>query len=58
MDPARLVAYHQQKLGFSPLFFGCSGREAEYELIDQSDSVLWIGSGALLLGSSVLHHKK
>jgi hypothetical protein len=33
-------------------FNGCLGREAEYESMDRSAVVLWIGSWALFLGSS------
>jgi hypothetical protein len=39
-------------LTFSHCFIDCYGREAGYGPVDQSADVLWIVSGALLLGGS------
>jgi hypothetical protein len=44
------VGYQQKLDFFFHCFIVCCGREAEYELVDRSVSVLWIMSGALLLG--------
>jgi hypothetical protein len=52
MGPVSLVAGYQQKLDFFPLFIGCCGREVGYGSTDRSAVVLWILSGALLLGGS------
>jgi hypothetical protein len=52
MDSVSLVVGYQHELNFSPLLFGCCGREAEYGPADQMTVVLWIVSGALLLGCS------
>jgi hypothetical protein len=52
MGPVSLVVGCQQELNFSPLLFGCCGREAGYGLADRLVIVLWIVSGALLLGCS------
>jgi hypothetical protein len=52
MGPVSLVVGCQQELGFSPLLFGCCGREAGYGPADRMIVVLWIVSGALLLGCS------
>jgi hypothetical protein len=52
MGPVSLVVGCQQEFDFSPLLFGCCGREAGYGLTDRTTVVLWIVSGALLLGCS------
>jgi hypothetical protein len=52
MGLVSLVVSCQQELDFSPLFFGCCGREAGYGPADQMVVVLWIVSGALLLRCS------
>jgi hypothetical protein len=52
MGPVSLVVDYQQELDFSPLLFGCCGREAGYGSTDRMVVVLWIMSGALLLGCS------
>jgi hypothetical protein len=52
MGPVSLVVGCQQVLDFSPLLFGCCGREAGYGPVDRMTVVLWIVSGALLLGCS------
>jgi hypothetical protein len=52
MGTVSLVVGCQQELDFSPLLFGCCGREARYGPADRMTVVLWIVSGALLLGCS------
>jgi hypothetical protein len=52
MGPVSLVIGCQQELEFSPLLFGCCGREAGYGPADRMTVVLWIMSRALLLGCS------
>jgi hypothetical protein len=52
MGLVSLVVGCQQELDFSPLLCGCCGREARYRPADQTAVVLWIVSGALLLGCS------
>jgi hypothetical protein len=52
MGLVSLVVSCQQELDFSPLPFGCCGREAGYGPTDRMAVVLWIVSGALLLGCS------
>jgi hypothetical protein len=52
MGPVSLVVGCQQELDFSTLIFGCCGREAGYGPTDRMVVVLWIVSGALLLGYS------
>jgi hypothetical protein len=52
MGPVSLVVGCQQELDFSPLLFSYCGREAEYGPTNQMAVVLWIVSGALLLGCS------
>jgi hypothetical protein len=52
MGPVSLVVSCQQEHDFSPLLFGCCGREAGYEPADRMALVLWIVSGALLLWCS------
>jgi hypothetical protein len=52
MSLVSLVAGYQQKLDFSPVLLGYSGREAGYNPTDRSVGVLWVGSGTLLLGNS------
>jgi hypothetical protein len=52
MGPVSLVVDCQQELDFSPLLFGCCGREAGYRPADQMVVMLWIVSGALLLRCS------
>jgi hypothetical protein len=50
MGTISLVVGCQQELDFSPLLFGCCGREAGYGPADRMTVVLWIVLGALLLG--------
>jgi hypothetical protein len=52
MGLVSLVVICQQELDFSPLLFGYCGREAGYGPADRMAVVLWIVSGALLLGCS------
>jgi hypothetical protein len=52
MGPVSLVVECQQKLNFSPCFIGYYGREVGYGPADRSAGVLWIVSGAPLLGDS------
>jgi hypothetical protein len=52
MGPVSLVVGCQQELDFSPLLFGCCGREAGYGPVNRMAVVIWIMSGALLLGCS------
>jgi hypothetical protein len=52
MGPVSLVVDCQQELDFSALLFSCCGREAGYGSADRMVVVLWIVSGALLLGCS------
>jgi hypothetical protein len=52
MGPVNLVVGCQQELDFSPLLFDCYGREVGYGPADRMVIVLWIVSGALLLGCS------
>jgi hypothetical protein len=52
MSPINLVVGCQHEFNFSPLLFGCCGREAGYGPTDRMFVVLWIESGALLLGCS------
>jgi hypothetical protein len=52
MGPVSLIVGCQQELDFSPLLFGCCGREAGYGLTDRTTVILWIVSGALLLRCS------
>jgi hypothetical protein len=52
MGPVSLVAGCSQNLVFSPCFIGYYGREAGYGPADWSAGVMWVGFGALLLGSS------
>jgi hypothetical protein len=52
VGPVSLVVGCQHELDFSPLLLCCCGREAGYGPVDQMAVVLWIVSGALLLGCS------
>jgi hypothetical protein len=52
MGPVSLVVGCQHELDFSPLLFDCCEREAGYGPMDRMAVVLWIVSGALLLGCS------
>jgi hypothetical protein len=52
MGPVSLVVGYQHELNFSPLLFGCCGREAGYGPADRMTVVLLIVSGGLLLGCS------
>jgi hypothetical protein len=52
MGLVSLVVSCQQELDFFPLLFNCCGREAGYGPTYRMDVVLWIVSGALLLGYS------
>jgi hypothetical protein len=52
MSPVSLVVGSQQELDFSLLLFDCCGREARYGPTDRMAVVLYIVSGALLLGCS------
>jgi hypothetical protein len=50
MGLVSLVVSCQQKVDFPHYFIGCCWREAGYGPTNQSAGVLWIVSGALLLG--------
>jgi hypothetical protein len=52
MGPVSLVVGCQQELDFSPMLFGCCGREAGYGPMNQMTVVPWIVSGVLLLRCS------
>jgi hypothetical protein len=52
MGLVSLVVGCQQELDFSPLLYRCCGREAGYGPAYRMAVVLWIVSGALLLGCS------
>jgi hypothetical protein len=52
MGPVSIVVGCQQELDFSPLLFGCCGREAGYGPTDRMTVMLWIVSEALFLGCS------
>jgi hypothetical protein len=52
MGLVSLVVVCQQELDFPSLLFGCCGREDGYGPTDRMAVVLWIVSGALLLGCS------
>jgi hypothetical protein len=52
MWPGKTSSQLSTGVDFSPLLFGYCGREARYGPMDQMVVVLWIVSGALLLGCS------
>jgi hypothetical protein len=57
-QPCKPCSLPSTEGGFTPTTsMSIFGRETGYELMDRSAVVLWIGSGALFLGSSAsVHH--